>query len=156
MAQGSVFIVRLRVVAAPPAPVAGLPSGRPPRPARRIMVVEDNRDQLQSLGMLLKLMGHEVLLVENGDDALRSAPGFAPELALIDIGLPGMNGYELARRIRDDPGLRDMTLVAQTGWGQDYDRMRSREAGFDHHLVKPLTTQELGRVLNQSRGSRSA
>jgi CheY-like chemotaxis protein len=147
--QGSEFIVRLPL--APPVlrsePVAAKPDGQPARAKpRRILVVDDNEDQVQSLVKLLKLLGHEVDSAHDGLSALETAVAFAPDLALVDIGLPRMNGYEVARRIRANPALQHVMLVAQTGWGQEEDRHRSQEAGFDRHLVKPVeisTLQEL-------------
>ena len=103
-----------------------------------MLVVDDNFDAADSLGQLLRLQGHEVGSVHDGPAALELAAAFAPDVALLDIGLPGMNGLELARRLRQLEGLQDILLIAQTGWGQEEDRIRSREAGFDHHLVKPL------------------
>jgi CheY-like chemotaxis protein len=109
--------------------------------------VDDNQDQAESLGQLLKLLGHEVRLAFNGPDALDAAGDFHPDVALVDIGLPGMNGYEVARHIREHPQLRDIVLVAQTGWGQEEDRRRSQEAGFDHHFVKPVVPETLEEIL---------
>jgi CheY-like chemotaxis protein len=100
--------------------------------------------------MLLELMGHDVHLVYNGQDALEAVAQFKPNVALVDIGLPGMNGYDLARRIREQPRSRDILLVAQTGWGHESDRRRSREAGFDHHLVKPVAPETLQEILRTS------
>jgi CheY-like chemotaxis protein len=113
---------------------------------RRILVVDDNQDQAQSLAPLLKLIGHEVHIAFD-EDALQAAIADHPDMALIDIGLPAMNGYELARRIRARPQLANMVLVAQTGWGQDEDRRRSKEAGFDVHLVKPVMPDTLKEIL---------
>ena len=90
------------------------------------------------LQMLLELQGHEVKVVLDGSRALAAAAEFRPEVALLDIGLPGMNGYELARRFRQEPALQQVVLVAQTGYGQPADRERTREAGFSHHLLKPI------------------
>jgi CheY-like chemotaxis protein len=109
--------------------------------------VDDNHDQLDSLSMLLKVMGHDVREAENGTEALKVAEEFRPQVLLVDIGLPEMNGYDVARRVRERPWGRDVLLVAQTGWGQDEDRRRSREAGFDHHLVKPVAPAALEELL---------
>jgi signal transduction histidine kinase len=105
---------------------------------RRILLVDDNQDALMSLANLLSLDGHEVRTAPNGLLALEAAPQFMPEVCVLDIGMPGMDGYELARRIRAQPWGESMVLVALTGWGQEGDRRRSREAGFDSHWVKPL------------------
>jgi len=115
------------------------------------LVVDDERDLVQSLGTLLRLTGHDVRVAENGPEALQAATEFAPDVVLMDIGLPGMNGYEVARRIREQPRFRDVLLVAQSGWGQEEDRQRSQEAGFDFHLVKPATLGEIEKVLATSR-----
>jgi CheY-like chemotaxis protein len=100
--------------------------------------VDDNRDAADSLGILLGLHGHDVQVVHDGPSALDAARSRPPDVVFLDIGMPGMDGYEVARRMRAERGLNDMLLVALTGWGQDGDRRRSREAGFDHHLVKPV------------------
>ena len=97
--------------------------------------------------MLLRLMGHDVQLAASGPEALEGVARFKPRVARVDIGLPGMNGYEVARRIREQPKYRGMVLVAQTGWGQTEDRIRSKEAGFDYHLVKPVDREALESIL---------
>jgi CheY-like chemotaxis protein len=109
--------------------------------------VDDNVDGLESLATLLELTGHVVETAADGPSALAAARVFNPDVVLMDIGLPGMNGYEVARRLRADPAFRETRLIALTGWGQDTDRERSREAGFDLHLVKPIDPAELGQVL---------
>jgi CheY-like chemotaxis protein/anti-sigma regulatory factor (Ser/Thr protein kinase) len=116
-------------------------------PSRRILVVDDNRDQTQSLGLLLELMGHEVRLAHDGPTGLAAAAEFVPDVALIDIGLPGLSGHDVARRIREDLRLHNILLVAQTGWGQESDRKRSLAAGFDHHLVKPIDLATFQKLL---------
>ncbi|MGK4004433.1 PAS domain S-box protein [Sorangium sp. So ce1036] len=149
--KGSEFSVWL-----PPAAVlddargAAGPSAAAPAPgrpaaasARRILVVDDNADAAESLVMLLEALGHEVRMARDGHEALETVAAFQPELVLLDIGLPGMDGYEVARRLRACPGLAGARLVALTGYGQDEDRRRSREAGFDHHLVKPISQKVL-------------
>ncbi|HUI60089.1 MAG TPA: response regulator [Steroidobacteraceae bacterium] len=123
--------------------------GEQPRIRRRILVADDNSDALESLSMLLQLGGHEVYSASNGVLALESAERHRPEVALLDIGMPRLDGYEVARRIRSQPWGRSITLVALTGWGQDSDRKRSCEAGFDSHLVKPLDLTQLSRLLAQ-------
>ncbi len=116
---------------------------------RRILVADDNSDALESLSMLLQLGGHEVFSAANGALALESAERHLPEVALLDIGMPKLDGYEVARRIRAQPWGHRITLVALTGWGQDSDRRRSGEAGFDSHLVKPLDLDKLTELLNR-------
>src|SRR5262249_44459373 len=148
--QGSEFIVRLPVAtAAAAAPIprragdpAAVPDGK-----RRILIVDDNRDAADSLGELLTLFGHEVSKADNGLNAVGAVAAFHPDTVLLDIGLPGMNGYEVARRIREQPGGTEILLVALTGWGQAEDRRRSQVAGFDHHLTKPLDLDLLRRLL---------
>jgi signal transduction histidine kinase len=114
---------------------------------RRILVADDNNDALESLATLLQLSGHEVYTAANGAVALESAEQHRPEVALLDIGMPKLDGYEVARRIRAQPWGARITLVALTGWGQDSDRRRSQEAGFDSHLVKPLDLDKLTDLL---------
>jgi len=119
----------------------------PARTQRRILVADDNNDALESLATLLQLSGHEVYTAANGAMALESAEQHRPEVALLDIGMPKLDGYEVARRIRAQPWGQRITLVALTGWGQDSDRRRSQEAGFDSHLVKPLDLDKLTELL---------
>jgi two-component system CheB/CheR fusion protein len=148
--HGSEFVVHLPLAASRSEPAREAGRGAARRATltpRRILVVDDNQDQAESLGQLLKLMGHEVQLAFNGQRAVEAAIDFRPDVALLDIGLPGMNGYEVARRIRQHPHLSDVVLVAQTGWGQEEDRRRSQEAGFDHHLVKPVGSEVLEEVV---------
>jgi PAS domain S-box-containing protein len=114
---------------------------------KKIVVADDNDDQVQSLALLLRLMGHTVEVASNGPEAIEQATRSQPDLMLIDIGMPGMDGYEVARRIRQNEQLRHVLLVAQTGWGGDTDRERSAAAGFDAHLVKPVTPSTLEEVL---------
>ena len=121
--------------------------------ARRVLVVDDNQDAADSLGMLLQLLGAEVLVVHDGRAALEALDSFRPGVVVLDLGMPGMSGLEVARRMREDPAHRAITLVALTGWGQRDDRRRTREAGFDYHLVKPADLTVLRRILAR-RGSR--
>jgi PAS domain S-box-containing protein len=145
---GSEFIVHLPVAAASP---SAQPSGppaerngarRPGHPAR-ILLVDDSVDSARTLGWLLKLAGHEVQLAHSGPAGLEAAERFRPEVAVLDLGLPGFDGFELARRLRRRPGGDGLILIALTGWGQERDRLRTREAGFDHHLVKPVDSDAL-------------
>ncbi len=117
------------------------------RMVRRILIADDNNDALESLATLLQLSGHEVYTATNGGTALQCAERQRPEVALLDIGMPILDGYEVAKRIRQQPWGQRITLVALTGWGQDSDRRRSREAGFDSHLVKPLDLETLTDLL---------
>jgi CheY-like chemotaxis protein len=117
--------------------------------SRRILVVDDNSDSAASLAMLLKLIGHETRVAHDGLEAVVAADEFRPEFVLLDIGLPRLNGFEACRRIREQPWGKTMTLVALTGWGQDDDRRKSHDAGFDHHLVKPVDYVTLMKLLGE-------
>src|SRR5262249_11875942 len=103
----------------------------------RILVVDDNRDSAESLSILLRFLGSDVYTVHDGAAALEAVRAYQPSVVLLDIGLPGMDGHEVARRLRRLSECRDVVLIALTGWGQESDRRLSKEAGFDHHLVKP-------------------
>jgi PAS domain S-box-containing protein len=141
LGQGSEFIVRLPLASEPSPPRTSLhPAGgeRPPAHRRRILIVDDNRDSADSFAMLLRLSGHDVHLAYDGLEAVEAAESTNPDLVLLDIGLPRLNGYEAARKIRAQPWGQRPILVAMTGWGQDEDRCRAAEAGFNEHLVKPL------------------
>jgi signal transduction histidine kinase len=129
------------------AAVAPLVAASAERIARRILIADDNNDALESLATLLQLNGHEVFTATNGGTALQCAERQRPEVVLLDIGMPILDGYEVAKRIRQHPWGQRITLVALTGWGQDSDRRRSREAGFDSHLVKPLDLETLTDLL---------
>lgn len=118
-------------------------------PSRHILIVEDNADAAQMLRDLLEMEGHHVSVVENGIDALEALHHDKADVVICDIGLPGMSGYELARAIRSDDSLHDIDLVALTGYGQPEDRERTRDAGFDEHLTKPLALPVLERVLER-------
>jgi CheY-like chemotaxis protein len=107
------------------------------------LIVDDIRDTAATLAMLLELEGHEVHTAHDGPDALTAARTYRPEVIFLDIGLPGMDGYEVARRLREEEGTREAYLVAMTGYGQEEDRQRSYRAGFDRHLTKPVDPAEL-------------
>jgi CheY-like chemotaxis protein len=109
----------------------------------RVLVVEDNADSAEALVLLLRMLGNEVQVATDGASGLQAAETHRPEIVLLDIGLPEMNGYDVARRIREQPWGGQMALVALTGWGQDEDRRLAKEAGFDYHLVKPVDPQVL-------------
>ena len=150
--EGSEFVVRLPSLlacAAPPAPLvplASAPVGTLKRPCR-VLVVDDNLDAAETLGMLLEFSGYEVRTVHDGLSAVDMALAWHPDAVLLDIGLPGLSGYEVARRIRLQPALEGMVLVALTGYSQETDREFSREAGFDHHLAKPAKFDVLENIL---------
>ena len=149
--QGSEFTVRLPLLAdidqpAPP----DVTAKKPVAPiAHRILVVDDNRDSAASLAMLLKLTGNETRTAFDGLEAVEAAAAFQPEVVLLDIGLPKLNGFEAARQIRDRAGGRCPILIALTGWGQEDDRRRSKDAGFDGHMVKPVDHAELMKLLEE-------
>lgn len=115
--------------------------------ARRILIVDDYKDSAQSLAMFLRLMGNDVHTSYDGPSALEAAAVYIPEVVLLDIGLPGMTGYEVARSLRSLPGLEKAILVAVTGWGQEEDRRRCKEAGFDQHVIKPIDFDFLPKLL---------
>ncbi len=144
---GSEFIVRLpltKAVAAAPEVARRAQS----LPARRILIVDDSRDGGESLSVLLRVLGADVSLVHSGRAALQTVESFRPDVVLLDIGMPGMDGYEVARRIRANGQNRGLLLIALTGWGQEEDRQRSAAAGFDHHLVKPADIDQLRQLLS--------
>ncbi|MCU0634290.1 MAG: response regulator [Gemmatimonadaceae bacterium] len=116
-------------------------------PRSRILVVDDNVDGATSLALLLELGGHDVSVAFNGTDALERIPVLKPHVLLLDIGLPGLSGFDICRQVRAMPEGAGMVIVALTGWGQEQDRARSREAGFDAHLVKPVGHEDLLRTL---------
>ena len=117
---------------------------------RRVLVADDNVDAAEMLAVLFEQLECEVRTVHDGDAAIREAERFRPEVVILDIGMPGMDGYEVCRTIRREPWGQSMLIVALTGWGNDSDRRRSLEAGFDHHFVKPLDTNALiRRILRQ-------
>jgi PAS domain S-box-containing protein len=151
--RGAEFVVRLplrpepAIVQPQPERHAAAPPGGAPR---RILVVDDNRDAAQALRLLLEGDGHEVQIASDGPAGLAAARQYRPEVALLDIGLPNMNGYELAQRIREDPALESTLLVAVTGYGQMHDRARASASGFHHHLVKPVEFGALQQLLRET------
>jgi CheY-like chemotaxis protein len=116
--------------------------------SRRILVVDDNPDSADSLAELLQLIGHETRTAYDGLEAVAAAASFRPAVVLLDIGLPKLDGHEAARKIREQPWSEGMVLVALTGWGHEDDRQKSREAGFDAHLVKPVEFEVLKKLLS--------
>ncbi len=110
-------------------------------------MADDLRDSADSLALMLRLAGHEVWTAHDGLEAVQAAAAFRPDVALLDIGMPKMNGYEAARYIRQQPWGKRLVLIALTGWGQPEDRRRTAEAGFDHHLVKPIEPKALEELL---------
>ncbi len=151
--RGSEFSVKLPVATeAAPAPLSArtVPSASQPQKARRILVVDDNRDAATTLTKLLRRRGHTVETVFDGEEAVRMAGEFHPEVVLLDIGLPKLNGYDAAEQIRRQSGHTNLTLIALTGWGQEEDIRRAREAGFTHHLTKPVMFEELFGLLSKA------
>lgn len=114
----------------------------------RLLVVDDNRDAAESMSMLLEMWGHEVAFAYDGPSALQTAQQLQPQAVFLDIGLPGMDGYEVAARLRELPQARHAILIAITGYGQEDDRLRSRRAGIDHHLVKPVAPDALRNLID--------
>ncbi|HEU0204722.1 MAG TPA: PAS domain S-box protein [Burkholderiaceae bacterium] len=149
--KGAEFVVHLplaRVQASAEPGVAAAAEAQPAEEAkRRLLVVDDLKDSADSLAMLLTLMGHDVHAVYGGEEAVAAAARVQPEVILLDIGMPNVNGYQVCRQIREQPWGKDMTIVALTGWGQEDDRRRTQAAGFDHHLVKPVDPGALTELL---------
>jgi signal transduction histidine kinase len=158
--RGSEFVIRLPLLLETTQSANGTQSSArtddAPPVRRRILVADDNADALETLATVLELGGHEVFSAANGSLALESAERHLPEVALLDIGMPLLDGYEVARRIRAQAWGKRITLVALTGWGQDSDRRRSQEAGFDSHLVKPLDLEKLTQLLARLPASAAA
>jgi PAS domain S-box-containing protein len=146
--RGSEFVVRLPVVLAP-GKGPQREDGEPARPSHkyRILVVDDNKDAAKSLAFLLEITGHDARTAHDGLEAVEAARTFCPEVVLLDIGMPKLSGYDACRKIRAETWGEDMVLVAVTGWGQEDDKRRSREAGFDFHLLKPINFPDLERLL---------
>src|SRR5262249_34965620 len=147
--QGSEFVVRLPLAVGRPGPHdRGQRDARPAALApRRVLVVDDNRDAADSLAMLLKFLGADVNTANDGPSALEALLTYRPSVVMLDIGMPAMDGYEVARRARQQPEAKNVPLIALTGWGQAEDRRRSKEAGIDHHLVKPVDLGALQALL---------
>jgi CheY-like chemotaxis protein len=145
--RGSRFRVILPRVAAPTAEATTAPGVEQPAAALRILVVDDNQDALEMMRVFLELAGHQVQVAADGYSALAMLAQFPADVGLFDIGLPGLDGYELARRVRRDPVAGRMYLIAVTGWGQENDRQRAQESGFDAHVAKPTDPEEITRML---------
>jgi two-component system CheB/CheR fusion protein len=154
--QGSEFIVRLPCLehAAPSSPSVR-PAGTQDA-AHRVLVVDDYVDSAESMAVLLQAEGHEVRIAHEGLTAIKMAPDFKPSLVFLDIGLPGMNGFEVARSLRSMPETKDCVLVAMTGYGQAEDHQRSLENGFDRHFVKPVDPLALQELFDSLKNASSA
>lgn len=150
LGYGTEFVVRLPVMgekAGREEPQASDNGEKPIGPKRRILVVDDNRDSVTSLSMMLSIMGNDTRTAHDGLEAVEAAGAFRPDLIFLDIGLPKLNGYDACRRIRQQPWGKGMVIVALTGWGQEEDIRRSNEAGFNHHMVKPVEPKALEELL---------
>jgi CheY-like chemotaxis protein len=151
--QGAEFIVHLPL-AAKGNTTLGTEEEMAEPASYRILVVDDNVDSATSLTMMLRMMGHEIKTAHDGKAALAAAHSFRPDIILLDIGLPELSGYEVCQRIRQEPWGQNMVIIAQTGWGQEEDRRKSKEMGFNYHLVKPvdpaLLTALIGGILHAS------
>jgi CheY-like chemotaxis protein len=157
LGKGSEFVVSLPVVSdAVPEPVpqpdeivVGLNDHRP-----KVLVVDDNRDAADSLQALFEMENCNVATAYDGFEAVQAVEAGMPEIIVMDLGMPSMDGYEAARRIRRQPGSKDVLLIALTGWGQSDARQRTMEAGFDHHLIKPVNFDEIKRIASAQMGTR--
>jgi len=156
LGKGSTLVVRLPLSVPPTAPRDVSAPRSAQLPPLRILVVDDNRDAAASLEMVLGELGAQVQVSHDGSSALEAFAHFAPEVVLLDIGMPGMDGYEVARALRERDPERRTTLVALTGFGQEEARRRAHEAGCEHHLVKPAEFERLQRLLAEIAGRRDA
>jgi CheY-like chemotaxis protein len=147
---GCRFTVRLPVIPLHPERPADLPVGQNGATSgKRILVVDDNRDSAQSMGEMLSLLGHQVALAHDGLQAVERAGALRPDIILMDVGMPRLNGYEATRRIREHPWGQGVSIIALTGWGQESDRSLSKDAGCDGHLVKPVSLSELEKAIGE-------
>jgi CheY-like chemotaxis protein len=148
--RGSEFVVRLPALAQKPAKSWAGCAARPlkPREHKRVLVVDDNRDSADTMTALLRAWGHEVRTLYDGQSVISIVAEYQPDVVLLDIGIPKISGYDLARQLRQSESSRHIVLVAFTGYGQDDDRRRVREAGFDHHLLKPLEAESLEKIID--------
>jgi CheY-like chemotaxis protein len=147
--RGSEFIVRLpcRGSNAPRRPESITAGSVLPNKRRRVLIADDNHDAAESLALLLRMQGHEVAVVHDGQQALSTITSMRPEVALLDIGMPALNGYEVARQLRQSTLGSTVTLIAVTGWGQDRDKARALSVGFNHHFTKPVDPSRLSALL---------
>jgi CheY-like chemotaxis protein len=145
--RGSTFTVRLPVVTQTADDPLAAPGVGRPRLARKILIADDNRDAATTMATMLELLGDDVRVAHDGVEAVALAAAFRPAIVLMDIGMPRLNGHDATRRIREQPWGRALKIVALTGWGQDSDRVQSRDAGCDGHLIKPVSLQALEQLL---------
>ena len=150
---GSTFVVRLPITepALTPSIAGGDTVPRPKSGKRRILIVDDNRDAADTMAIMLETMGHETRTVYDGRGGLQLAADYRPEVVLLDIGLPEINGYEVARQIRQQPWGKEIVLIALTGWGKEEEHRRAADAGFDYHLTKPADVGRLETLIAQER-----
>jgi CheY-like chemotaxis protein len=149
---GTEVVIRLPLADSPATPTSSEPVDMPVAThvrQRRVLVVDDNKDAAEGLALLLKIQGHDVRVAYDGLEALDVGPAFKPDVVLLDLGMPRLNGCDTARRMRDEPWGQNVLLIALTGWGQAQDRARTTEAGFDLHLVKPVAEVDLTAALAQ-------
>jgi CheY-like chemotaxis protein len=158
LGKGSEFVVRLPLMPKqaqqPAADGTTEQNHATPASGHRLLVVDDNHDAAISLSLLLQLQGHHVRVAHDGPSALKIASTLRPDVIFLDIGMPGMDGYEVARKVRQTPGLEHTILAALTGWGQQEDRRRTTEAGFDYHLVKPPELKAVDNVLAELKSAK--
>ena len=155
--QGSEFVVRLPVLRKPSVVTQTPAVGSEPSPQRRILIVDDNKDSADSLAMLLEITGNKTYMAHDGVEAIEAIEEYRPEVVLLDIGLPKLDGHEVCRHVRQQPWGKDIVMIALTGWGQEDDRRKSEEAGFNGHLVKPVDYDRLLELLSSStKNERSA
>lgn len=146
--KGSEFVVRLPILEKPAQAVGNASNeSTESKPQRRILIVDDNKDSADSLAMLLEITGNETYMAHDGVEAVEAVEKYRPEVILLDIGLPKLDGHEVCRRVREQPWGKDITVIALTGWGQEDDRRKSEEAGFNGHLVKPVDYDQLLKML---------
>jgi CheY-like chemotaxis protein len=153
LGKGATFTVRLPLADHRDVPQPAVPVQRRRNHTitRRVLVADDNRDAAESMGMLLRLMGNEVRTVHDGVEAVEEAETFQPDVILLDIGMPRLNGYDAARQIRGQDWSAGTMLVALTGWGQEDDKRRATEAGFDRHFTKPVNPADLEKLIAEAR-----
>jgi CheY-like chemotaxis protein len=158
LGKGSEFVIRLPVIVERPTHTERIGGEQSKRLTSnlRIEVVDDNHDSANSLGMMLRIMGNDIQIANDGEQAVRVAADFQPDVVLLDIGLPKLNGYEAAQQIREQPWGKKIVLIALTGWGQAEDKRQANEAGFDLHMVKPVDPTSLISILAELHAAKSS
>jgi CheY-like chemotaxis protein len=150
LGHGSEFIVKLPVLTTDVMPALQVDAPTATVRRSRILVADDNTDAADSLAMILEMAGHDVRVVHDGRAALSVAQSFRPDIVLLDIGMPQLNGYEVAQALRQEPWGGNITLIALTGWGQESDRLKAMDAGFDRHLTKPVDPDTLEQLMGSA------